>query len=63
LPAWLVDNVRRGAELVGGPGGAAPDFLFGALYRFQKWSQGRLARVRRGPGFLPRVVNAAKLVG
>ena len=23
LPAWMIDNVRRGAELVGGQGGAA----------------------------------------
>ena len=28
LPAWMMDNVRRGAELVGGQGGAAPDFHF-----------------------------------
>ena len=33
LPAWLMDNVRRGAELVGGQGGVAPDFTFGAIYR------------------------------
>ena len=26
LPAWMIDNVRRGGELVGGQGGAAPDF-------------------------------------
>jgi LmbE family N-acetylglucosaminyl deacetylase len=28
LPAWMIDNVRRGAELVGGQGGAAPRFAF-----------------------------------
>ncbi len=33
MPAWLQDNVRRGAELVGGQGGAAPDFAFATLYR------------------------------
>ena len=26
VPAWMQDNVRRGGELVGGQGGAAPDF-------------------------------------
>ena len=25
LPAWMIDNVRRGAELIGGTGAAAPD--------------------------------------
>ena len=34
----MIDNVRRGGELVGGQGGAAPDFAFAALYRLDKWS-------------------------
>jgi LmbE family N-acetylglucosaminyl deacetylase len=33
LPAWMADNVRRGAELVTRPGAAAPTFKFGTLYR------------------------------
>ena len=37
MPAWLIDNVRRGGELVGGQGGAAPDFQFATLYRFRRW--------------------------
>ena len=41
LPAWFQDNVRRGAELVGGQGGAAPDFVFATLYRASKWENGR----------------------
>lgn len=61
LPAWLMDNVRRGAELVGGRGGAAPDFAFGAIYRFQKWSRGRLAQVQRTQRFLSRNANPGKL--
>jgi LmbE family N-acetylglucosaminyl deacetylase len=40
LPGWMQDNVRRGAELVGGQGGAAPDFMFATLYRVSQWSQG-----------------------
>jgi LmbE family N-acetylglucosaminyl deacetylase len=42
MPAWLMDNVRRGAELVGGQGGAAPDFLFATLYRASQWKNGRV---------------------
>jgi len=38
LPAWMMDNVRRGAELVGRPGGAAPDFTFATLYRLRQWT-------------------------
>ena len=42
LPAWMQDNVRRGSELVGGQGEAAPDFTFATLYRLRRWTQGRL---------------------
>jgi len=61
LPAWMMDNVRRGAELVGGQGGAAPDFQFSALYRLQKWSHGRLDGVIRGGKFLSQSENPASL--
>jgi LmbE family N-acetylglucosaminyl deacetylase len=45
LPAWMMDNVRRGAELVGGQGGAAPRFAFATLYRLRHWADGRLHEV------------------
>ena len=41
LPAWMQDNVRRGAELDGGSGQAAPDFTFATLYRLRRWNNGR----------------------
>ncbi|MBM4156561.1 MAG: PIG-L family deacetylase [Lentisphaerae bacterium] len=40
LPAWMQDNVRRGGEIVGGQGGAAPDFAFATLYRVRRWERG-----------------------
>jgi LmbE family N-acetylglucosaminyl deacetylase len=48
LPAWMIDNVRRGAELVSGQGAAAPDFPFAILYRLRKWSGGKLKTCYRG---------------
>ena len=48
LPAWLIDNVRRGAELVGGQGGAAPDFMFATLYRVRQWKNGGMEEVYSG---------------
>jgi LmbE family N-acetylglucosaminyl deacetylase len=42
LPAWMMDNVRRGAELVQGRGEAAPAFTFATLYRLRRWTGGRL---------------------
>ena len=48
LPAWLQDNVRRGAELGGGQGGAAPDFTFATLYRLRQWKNGRVENIYSG---------------
>jgi LmbE family N-acetylglucosaminyl deacetylase len=39
LPAWMIDNTRRGAESIGGMGGEAPPFLYSTLYR---WLEGSL---------------------
>ena len=61
LPAWMMDNVRRGAELVGGQGGAAPDFQFAALYRLRRWSQCHFARLYEGGKLLPAGINAGTL--
>jgi len=51
LPAWMIDNVRRGAELVGAQGGAAPDFLFATLYRLRQWRDGAFRDVLTGGRF------------
>ncbi|MFO1499767.1 MAG: PIG-L family deacetylase [Verrucomicrobiota bacterium] len=48
LPAWMMDNVRRGSELVGGQGGAAPDYLFATLYRLRRWQNGRISDIYAG---------------
>ena len=48
LPAWMMDNVRRGAELVGGQGGQAPDYAFATLYRVRLWSGGGLSPAYAG---------------
>ena len=45
LPAWMIDNVRRGGEVAGGQGGAAPDFTFATLYRLRRWVDGSLQPV------------------
>jgi LmbE family N-acetylglucosaminyl deacetylase len=57
IPAWMQDNVRRGAELVGGQGGAAPDFVFAQLYRARKWVNGTLENLYEGGRWLPAKEN------
>jgi LmbE family N-acetylglucosaminyl deacetylase len=42
LPAWMQDNVRRGSELVGVPGGTAPQYQFATVYQLRKWQNGKI---------------------
>jgi LmbE family N-acetylglucosaminyl deacetylase len=48
LPAWMQDNVRRGAEVVGGQGGDAPGFGFATLYRVNRWEDKKLTTAWAG---------------
>lgn len=52
MPAWMIDNVRRGGELVGGQGGAAPNFAFATLYRLRRWRNGAFEDVLHEGQFL-----------
>ena len=40
VPLFMMDAVRRGAELIGGQGGAAPDFQFATIYNHGTWANG-----------------------
>lgn len=59
LPAWLMDNVRLGGELVGGQGGAVPDFPFATLYRVSRWRAGKIEQAIDGGRILPASENPA----
>jgi LmbE family N-acetylglucosaminyl deacetylase len=61
FPAWLMDNVRRGSELVGGQGRPAPDFTFATLYRLRRWTGGKLVAHGRHRS-LPAATNARELL-
>jgi len=63
LPAWMTDNVRRGAEIVGGAGATSPDFTFGAIYRLQKWSNGKFQKNFSSGKFLGAKKNPEDLFG
>jgi LmbE family N-acetylglucosaminyl deacetylase len=63
MPAWLQDNVRRGAELVGGQGGVAPRFVFATLYRLRRWKNGRIENVFSGGKQIGSTENAGDIFG
>lgn len=62
MPPWLQDNVRRGAELVGGQGGEAPDFAFATLYRLRQWKNGRVETVYPGGKQISATENPGSLL-
>jgi N-acetylglucosamine malate deacetylase 1 len=62
VPAWMQDNVRRGSELVGGQGGAAPDFSFSTLYRLRRWTRAGFRTTYDGGRNLPAGVSAGTLL-
>ena len=53
LPAWQMDNVRRGSEWLAGKGAPSPSFPFGQLYRVERWAAGK-GRGIPGPLMLGR---------
>jgi LmbE family N-acetylglucosaminyl deacetylase len=61
MPAWMIDNVRRGGELVGGQGGAAPNFVFATLYRLRRWRNGAFEQVSSKGRFLAQTENPVAL--
>ncbi len=61
MPAWLMDNVRRGGELVGGQGGGPPDFLFATLYRLRQWHSGKFESISDHGRFVSKSDDLRKL--
>lgn len=52
LPAWLIDNVRRGSEVAGSPGAESKRYLFAALYRVSEVRGGTLEPAFDGSKFV-----------
>ena len=61
LPAWMMDNVRRGGEWLAGAGGAPPDFPFATLYRVNRWDNGEMQKAGDGGKVLSARENPAAL--
>jgi LmbE family N-acetylglucosaminyl deacetylase len=62
LPAQLMDNVRRGGEVVGRQGGAAPRFTYATLYLLKEWKDGALRDCLEGGRFVAATDDPARAV-
>ena len=49
LPFWMANNVRRGAEVVGGQGAQAPSYEFGVIYKIYSFRNGALKLLNLRP--------------
>lgn len=58
--SWMIDNVRRGGELVGKQGAAPPDFAYATLYRLRRWESGRLRAILKDGIFLSSTDDVAE---
>jgi hypothetical protein len=54
-------TVRGGGHLGGGLAGAAPDFLFGTLYRLRRWRNGGLENALDSGRFVARGDDLAEM--
>ncbi|HAL91690.1 MAG TPA: PIG-L family deacetylase [Verrucomicrobia bacterium] len=63
LPAWMSDNVRRGAELVGGRGAAAPAIAHATLYRARQRAGGKWRTEFRSGRIIESTADLAALAG
>lgn len=52
LPAWMMDSVRRGSEVIGGKGTAATEMAFGVLYQLQICKKGKFSTPKVSENFL-----------
>lgn len=41
LPAWMMDNVRRGSEIIGGKGASSSRMTYGVIYQLQVCKKGK----------------------
>jgi LmbE family N-acetylglucosaminyl deacetylase len=58
FPAFLIDNVRRGSERVGGKGAVAAPMDFAMIYRLGVWRGGKFI-----PSALSRIISATDSIG
>jgi N-acetylglucosamine malate deacetylase 1 len=63
MPAWMINNVRRGTEVVGGQGGSGPAMNFATLYRLNRWQGASLAPAFDAGKFIPLGEDPAALLG
>lgn len=61
LPAWMMDNVRRGSEVIGGKGSLSGEMAFGVLYKCQLYKNGKFTNPKLPHAFLSNETDLAQM--
>jgi LmbE family N-acetylglucosaminyl deacetylase len=61
LPAWMMDNVRRGSEIIGGQGTSAPQIAFGVIYKIQVCKKGKFSTPKFEFNFLSSFADIGQI--
>lgn len=61
LPAWMMDNVRRGGEVISNVGGEVPTMPFGVIYHLQKVKTGKFSEAKLPTPFLSTLADVGQI--
>lgn len=62
LPGWMMDNVRRGSEIIAGKGTSSPDIPFGVLYQIQTVKKGKFRDMKLETPFLSNLADLGEIL-
>lgn len=62
LPAWMMDSVRRGSEVISGKGAAAPLIPYGVLYQIQTVKKGKFKDMKLETPFLSHLADLGEIL-
>lgn len=61
LPAWMMDNVRRGSEMIAGKGSESSSMAFGVLYQIQIFKNGKFITPKLKTSFVSAQENLGQI--
>lgn len=62
LPAWMMDSVRRGSEVISGKGAEAPLIPYGVLYQIQTVKKGKFKDMKFETPFLSNLADLGEIL-
>lgn len=61
LPAWMMDNVRRGGEIISNVGGEVPQMPFGVIYQLELFKKSKFSKVQLPSPFLTNLADLGQI--